>query len=156
MYWHQGTKNRFLYCSHVLILMGSFTGLGLGLLESGLPRWRSGKESTCQCRRCKRHRFDAWVGKIPWRRKWQPTPVFLPGKSHGQRNLAGYSPWGSKELDTIERLSTPTHIIQKIKCSQQCKQWPENGKNKPRIFWNFQLNLKEFYYTRFMVLILAL
>ena len=39
-------------------------------------------------------------GKIPWRRKWQPTPVFLPGKSHGQRNLAGYSPWGRKELDT--------------------------------------------------------
>jgi len=75
-----------------------------------------------------------WVGKIPWSRKWQPTPVFLPGKSHGQRNLAGYSPWGSKELDTIERLSTPTHIIQKIKCSQQCKQWPENGKKKPRIF----------------------
>ena len=39
-------------------------------------RWHSGKESTCQCRR---HRFDPWVGKIPWRRKWQPTPVFLPG-----------------------------------------------------------------------------
>ena len=38
--------------------------------------------------------FDPWVGKIPWRRKWQPTPVFLPGKSHGQRGLVGYSPWG--------------------------------------------------------------
>ena len=46
--------------------------------------------NTCQFRR---HRFDPWVGKIPWRRKWQPTPVFLPGKSHGQRNLADYSPW---------------------------------------------------------------
>ena len=45
-----------------------------------LPRWLSGKESSCQCRRC---RFDPWVGKIPWRRKQQPTPVFLPGKSHG-------------------------------------------------------------------------
>jgi len=43
-----------------------------------------------------------WVGKIPWRRKWQPTPVFLPGKSHGQRSLVGYSPWGHKELDTTE------------------------------------------------------
>ena len=42
------------------------------------------------------HRFNAWVGKIPWRRKWQPTPVFLPQKSHGQRNLVGYSPWGCK------------------------------------------------------------
>jgi len=42
--------------------------------------------------------FDPWVRKTPWRRKWQPTPVFLPGESHGQRSLAGYSPWGHKEL----------------------------------------------------------
>ena len=49
---------------------------------------------------------DPWVGKIPWRRKWQPTPVFLPGESHGQRSLAGYSPRGRKELDTTERLHT--------------------------------------------------
>ena len=56
-------------------------------LEWGLlPRWLSGKESACQCRR---HTFDPWVGKIPWRRPWQPTPVFLPGESHGQRSLAG-------------------------------------------------------------------
>ena len=48
----------------------------------------SGKKPTCQCRRCKRFRFSPWVRKIPWRRKWQPTPVFLPGKSHGQRSLA--------------------------------------------------------------------
>ena len=52
----------------------------------------SGKEPACQCRRCKRCRFDSCVGKIPWRRAWQPTPVFLAGKSHGQRSLAGYSP----------------------------------------------------------------
>ena len=50
----------------------------------------------------KRREFDPWVGKIPWRREWQPTPVFLPGESHGQRSLAGYSPWGHKELDTTE------------------------------------------------------
>ena len=43
-----------------------------------------------------RPRFDPWVGKIPWRRKWQPTPVFLSAKSHGQRSLVGYSPWGRK------------------------------------------------------------
>ena len=49
--------------------------------------------------------FNPWVRKIPWRREWQATPVFLPGKFHGQRNLAGYSPWGHKELDTIEPLS---------------------------------------------------
>ena len=47
-------------------------------------------------------RFNPWVRKIPWRRKWQPTPVFLPEKSHGQRSLAGYSPWGHKELDMTE------------------------------------------------------
>ena len=49
-----------------------------------------------------RHRFDPWVWKIPWRRKWQPTPVLLPGKSHGQRSLVGYSPWGRKESDMIK------------------------------------------------------
>ena len=59
-------------------------------------RWHSGKECACQCRTCKRHGFDPWVGKIPRSRQWQPTPVFLPGKSHGQRSLAGYSPWGCK------------------------------------------------------------
>ena len=46
--------------------------------------------------------FDPWVRKIPWRREWLPTPAFLPGESHGQRSLAGYSSWGCKELDTIE------------------------------------------------------
>ena len=51
-----------------------------------------GKEFTRQCRRCKRHSFDPWIGKISWRRKWQPSPTFLPRKSHGQRNLASYSP----------------------------------------------------------------
>ena len=51
------------------------------------------------CKRPKRCRFDPWVGKIPWRRAWQLTPVFLPGESHGQRSLAGYSPWDHKESD---------------------------------------------------------
>ena len=63
----------------------------------------SGKESSCQCRRCKRRRFDPWFGKIPGRRKWQPTPVFLPGKSHGQRSLAGTSPRGCKESDMTDQ-----------------------------------------------------
>ena len=48
------------------------------------------------------HTFDPWEGKTLWRRKWQPTPVSLPGKSHGQRSLVGYSPWGRKESDTTE------------------------------------------------------
>ena len=48
--------------------------------------------------------FDPWVGKIPWRRKWQPSPVFLPGESHGQRSLVGYRPWGHKESDATWQL----------------------------------------------------
>ena len=67
-----------------------------------LPPWFRGKESTCQCRRHRGCGFDPGVGKIPWRRKWQPTPVFLPGESHGQRILVGYSPRGRKESDTTQ------------------------------------------------------
>ena len=52
-----------------------------------------------------RHRFNPWVGKIPWRRAWQPTPVFLPGEFHGQRSLVGYSPWGGKESDMTDGLT---------------------------------------------------
>ena len=62
----------------------------------------SGKEFGFQSRRCKRGRFSHWVGKIP-RRKWQLTPVFLPGKFHEQRSLVSYSPWGRRESDTTER-----------------------------------------------------
>ena len=64
-------------------------------LGVGLPWWLSGRESTSQCRR---HGFDPWVGKIPQRSKWRPTPVFLPGKLHGQRSLADYSSWGHKRV----------------------------------------------------------
>ena len=62
----------------------------------GLPWWVSSKESTCQCRRRKRHRFDPWVRKIPWRRACHPTPVLLPRGSHGQRSLEGCSPQGHR------------------------------------------------------------
>ena len=72
-----------------------FTGLRL-------PRQASGKEPTCQCRRHKGLGFDPQVRKIPWRRAWQLTPVFLPGESHGQRSLAGYSSQGQKEVDMTE------------------------------------------------------
>ena len=72
-------------------LLGLFDSIGM----FGLSCWLSDKESSCQCRRC---RFDPWVGEILWRRKWQPTAVFLPGKSHEQRILAGYSLWDSKRV----------------------------------------------------------
>ena len=55
--------------------------------------------------------FDPWFGKIPWRRTWQPIPVFLPGESHGQRSLAVYGSWGRKESDTIEQLSAWAHHV---------------------------------------------
>ena len=64
----------------------------------------SGRGSACQGRNPKKHGLDPWVGKSPWRWKWQPTPVLLPGKSHGQRTMVGYSPWGLKELDMTEQL----------------------------------------------------
>ena len=65
------------------------------------------------CLYCRRPRFDSWVRKIPWRREWQPTPVFLPGESHGQRGLAGYSPWDHEESSTTEwlTLSLSGHVI---------------------------------------------
>ena len=59
---------------------------------------------------CWRTGFDPWVWKIPWRKKWQPTPAFLPGKSHGQRSLVGYSPRGHKESDTTEQLHFQLHF----------------------------------------------
>ena len=62
------------------------------LLGWGFPGSNSGRESACQCRKRKRLRFDLWVRKIPWRRAWQPTQVFLPGESHGQRSLESYNP----------------------------------------------------------------
>ena len=63
--------------------------------RGGLYWGLNGKASACQCRRCG---FDPWVRKIPWRRKWQSTLVFLPGNSHGQRSLLGYSPWDCKNV----------------------------------------------------------
>ena len=83
--------------------------------KGGFPNGANGKEPTCQCRRHKRHGFDPWVGRILWRRAWQPTPVFLPGESHGRRNLAGYSPWGHKELDTMKQLGAHTYTQMQVK-----------------------------------------
>ena len=65
---------------------------GQVILSKGFLCGTSGKETTCQCRKHKIHGFDPRVGKIPWRRAWQPTPFSLPGKFHGQRSLEGYTP----------------------------------------------------------------
>ena len=71
----------------------------------GLPGGTNDKERTCQCRRRKRCRFNPWVGKIPWRRAWQSTPVFLPRESLGQRSLAGNHSQSRKESDMTEAIS---------------------------------------------------
>ena len=74
-----------------------------------------GSDSKASAYKCGRPGFDPWVGKIPWRRKRQSTPVLLPGKSHGQRSLVGYSPWGRKESDTTERLHfTLLHLLHQL------------------------------------------
>ena len=62
------------------------------MVHLGFPGGASGKESACHCRRCKRHWLDPWASKIPWRRAWKPTAVFLPGESIDQRSLVGYGP----------------------------------------------------------------
>ena len=74
----------------------------------GVPGLTSGKQSAYQCRR---PGFDPWVGKIPWRRKWQPIPVCLPGEPHGQRSLVGQSPWGCREWDTTEATQHTTPLL---------------------------------------------
>ena len=106
------------------ISFSTITCLIPSILPSGLLWCISGKVSTCQSRKHKREGFDPHVRKVPWRRKWQPTPVFLPGKSHGQRSLSGYSPWGHKEPDTTEWLNNNlpiyTHISILRKCTKLC------------------------------------
>ena len=77
----------------------------------GFPGGTGDKESCCQCRRHKRCKFNPWVGKIQYSRKWQPTLVLLPGKFHGQGSLVGYSPQGYKESDMTEHTHTQVHII---------------------------------------------
>ena len=79
----------------------------------GSPGGASGKESTCQCRIHKRCRFNPWVRKIPWKRVWQPTPVFLPGESHGHWSLVGCSPGLQRVLHDQKRETQHAHTPKK-------------------------------------------
>ena len=92
----QGTLKSLLqhHTSKASILWQKSTNMSFGVTSEfkGFPGGTSGKEHACQCRRPKRRKFNPWVRKILWRREWQPTPVFLPGESHGQKSLVGYSP----------------------------------------------------------------
>ena len=102
--WPWGTVSVYLKC----VVQWIFAYVHI---HGSFPGHTSGKEPNCRCRRLKRYGFHPWVRKIPWRRKWQPTPVFLPGKSNGQRTLEGYSPWGHKESDWATNTLTFFHIF---------------------------------------------
>ena len=99
----------------------------------GFPGGSDGKASSyIQYRRAG---FDPWVGKIPWRRKWQHTPVFLPGKSHGQRSLAGCSPWGHKRVRhswTRTYVNTWTYVQSKVRLHFRFKFLAESPENSLR------------------------
>ena len=86
----------------------------------GLTRWHQCKEPPCQSRRHKRYRFDPWIGKIPWRRAWPPTPVSFPGESCGQRSLGGYSSQGCKESNTTEA-SQQQQVALASLCKEACR-----------------------------------
>ena len=110
--WHHQLDGReFEQAAGVGDGQGSLVGCSPWVVKSRtwLSDWTDlcGEESTCQFRRCNTQ-VQSLIGKIPQRRKWQPTPVFLPGKSHGWSSLAGYSLWGCKESDTSKQLSMHT------------------------------------------------
>ena len=91
----------------------------------GFPGGACGNEFTSQCRRHRRCRFYPWVGKIPWTKKWQPTPVFLPGEFHGQRSLVDYVCGATKELGTTEQLNT---FERRMKQDWAEQQWGRSDK----------------------------
>ena len=68
----------------------------------GFPDGSDGKKKKKNCLHCRRLQFNPWVKKIPWRREWKPSPVFLPGEPHGKRSLEGHGPWGRRESNTTE------------------------------------------------------
>ena len=115
----QGTLKSLLHNSKAAILQHSgffmiklshanmTTGKTIALTIQSLPCWLSAKEFACNARVTW---FDSWVGKIPWRRKWQPTPVFLPGESQGQRSLVGCSPGGSQSQTRLNDFPFTFHF----------------------------------------------
>ena len=117
------------------------------LLSTGLPGGPGGKEPACQCRRPKKCEFNPWVGKIPWRRAWQPIPVFLPGESHAQRSPAGYSPWGHKEPDATEQAGTPFCTVRFERATVfQPSEWKVMLELTSKIIWNCEWQICPFFH----------
>ena len=111
------------------------------------PGGASSKEPSCQCRRRERCGFCPWIKKVPWRREWQPTPISLLGESHGQRSLAGYSPWGCKELDMSEATQHMYIRISCLFCTRHCssKSFTNMNSFDPRMNPMRQVLLLPFY-----------
>ena len=107
---------RMPFFFHSILCLGIETEFWGGVKSArDFPGSASGKELACQSRRCKTLGFNPWVKEIPWRRAWQPTPVFLPGESHGQKGLVGYGLWGRKESQTwLKRLSMHAKSVRNI------------------------------------------
>ena len=112
----------------------------------GFPGGANGREPACLCRRHKRSGVSRWVGKIPLRRAWQPTPVFLPGESLGQTSLGGDGPQGLKEQDTTEVTSpTCTHTY-----SEEQERMMTKGEKNESIFT--MLFIVDFYSLNILIL----
>ena len=127
-------------------------------MENKLPRWLSGKESTCQCRRSKRRGFEPWIGKIPCSRKWHPTPVFLPGKFYGQRSLTGNIPWGLKEQEMTERPSMHAILENSIETAQNLRIEPPYDLAIPLLGIypkNTRNNLREYVHSMLIMALLT-
>ena len=100
-------KSKKLSTIHCCVLYPFAMSFSCHLYTAGLPWWL---EQWRICLQCRRPGLDPWVGKIPWRKQWLPTPVFLPEEFHGQRSLAGWSPSGHKHSDTTESLTLSLHL----------------------------------------------
>ena len=117
--------------------------------------WLSRKDSTCRECQCRWHEFDPWVRSVLWRRKWQLTPVFLTGKSQGQRNVAGYNPQDRKQSDATERLNNSMYLYASMRVHMYYIQFNRNNACiwlKTHELWNIKyghiragVNLKIFW-----------
>ena len=118
MWWKRLKLNRCIYKPRHAKITSTYQKLWL-------PRWCSGKESACKCRRCENHGFCPWIRKIPWRRKWKPTLGFLPEKSHGQAVVHGVTESDTAESQSQTQLSTHTHKNTHMRtCMRVCSRSP--------------------------------
>ena len=114
------------------------------VLVSNFPGGTSGKEPTCQCRKCKRRSFDPWVKKIPWRRKWQPTPVLLPGESMDRGGWRATVHGVSQSWTRLKRLSMPAQCLtlNDVRLNENCCHLEVRGTSRLGFLFTSQMNRK--------------